>query len=75
MPAITIYSGKRVMHQVNLDKIRISRAESITGKGKRIAVDLFGSRVGENPKLGLAGDKASVVCFLRRLASQIESKE
>ncbi len=72
---ITVYSGSRKMKQVSLDQIRVSRADSLYGPGKRVSVDLFGGRVGENPQVGLAGNKASVVSFLRGLASYIESKE
>jgi hypothetical protein len=72
---ITVYSGNRKMKQVNLDQIRVSRADSLYGPGKRVSVDLFGGRVGENPQVGLAGNKASVVSFLRGLASYIEGKE
>ena len=72
---ITVFSGSRKIKQVSLDQIRVSRAESLYGDGKRVCVDMFGGRVGENPQLGLAGNKESVVSFLRGLASYIESKE
>ena len=72
---ITVFSGSRKIKQVSLDQIRVSRAESLYGDGKRVCVDMFGGRVGENPQLGLAGNKASVVSFLRGLATYIESKE
>ena len=72
---ITIFSGSRKMKQVSLDQVRVSRTDSLYGPGRRVSVDLFGGRVGENPQLGLAGNKESVVSFLRGLASYIESKE
>ena len=72
---ITIYSGSRVMKRVNVEQVRILSEESLYGPARRVCVDLFGGRTGEHPKLGLTGEKASVVSFLRRLASQIESKE
>lgn len=72
---ITVFSGSRKVKQVSLEQIRVSRAESLYGDGKRVCVDMFGGRVGENPQLGLTGNKASVVSFLRGLASYIESKE
>ena len=72
---ITIFSGSRKMKQVSLDQVRVSRTDSLYGPGRRVSVDLFGGRVGENPKVGLAGNKASVVSFLRGLATYIESKE
>ncbi len=72
---ITVFSGSRKMKQVSLDQVRISRADSLYGPGKRVSVDLFGRTVGETSKLGIAGSKASVVSFLRGLATYIESEE
>lgn len=72
---ITVFSGSRKMKQVRLDQIRVSRAESLYGSGKRVCVDMFGGRIGENPQVGITGSKESVVSFLRGLATYIESKE
>ena len=72
---VTIYSGRGKMKQVHLDQVRVSRSDSLYGPGRRVSVDFFGARVGETSKLGIAGSKASVVSFLRGLATYIESKE
>jgi hypothetical protein len=70
---ITVLHGSRMI-PLEVEKIRVCKADSIYGDDRRVLVDLFGSRVGERSKLGLTGSKENVCRFLRKLADKIEAK-